>query len=342
MNPSRKRKRPISLLAIAALLAAAAAGYWFFGPYRGFGAQTFVDIEHGVSSRAIARDLVRHGVVRSHWAFLAIRALHPGATLQAGEYRFAAAETPWAVFEKIRRGKVFFQALTVPEGSNVFDISDLLKKLDSVTSQAFLSDVPDTQTIRDLDPLAPNLEGYLFPSTYRITHTTTAKRLCRMMTGDFRKTWASLGGPSNGDATHRIVTIASLIEKETAIPEERPLIASVFYNRLRLGMPLQCDPTAVYAALLDNRYTGVISKSDLASKNPYNTYMHPGLPPGPICNPGRASLEAALHPAKTDYLYFVAKPDGSGRHTFSTTLAEHLKAVLAYRMLKPSRERKRP
>jgi UPF0755 protein len=320
-----------AVLLVAVVACAIGTGYWFFGPYRGFGAETFVNIEHGTSSRAIAVDLAQHGVVRSRWAFLAVRALHPGATLQAGEYRFGSAETPWAVFGKIRRGEVFFEELRVPEGSNVFEIAGLLKNLDSVTSQAFLQASPDSSSIRDIDPLAPSLEGYLFPSTYRLTHTTTARRLVRMMTGDFRRTWASIGGAANSADTHRIVIVASMIEKETAIPDERPLIASVFYNRLRLGMPLQCDPTTVYAALLENRYRGAIYRSDLASDNPYNTYTHAGLPPGPICNPGRASLDAALHPAKTDYLYFVARADGSGRHQFSATLADHLKAVMAYR-----------
>lgn len=334
-NPSRKHRRRILFLASVAVLAGvlAVAGYWFFGPYRGFGAPTFLEIEHGTPSRAIASDLERQGVVRSRWAFLIVRALHPGAKLEAGEYEFTTAQTPWDVFDKIRHGRVFYQDLRVPEGSNIFGIADLLSSLKHVdiTTQAFLANVADVDGIRTIDPLAPNLEGYLFPSTYRVTHTTSAKRLLQRMTGEFRKVWNSLGGPTNGTDVHRIVTIASMVEKETAIPEERALIASVFYNRLKLGMPLQCDPTTVYAAMLDHHYTGVISRSDLASKNPYNTYTHAGLPPGPICNPGKASLEAALHPARTDYLYFVARPDGSGRHTFSSTLAAHSKAVLAYR-----------
>jgi UPF0755 protein len=324
-------KRFLLLLVLASLLAG--AGYWLFAPYGAFRSPVFVDIERGMSSRLIAGELARRGVVRSPWSFLAVRVLYPAATLQAGEYRFDTPATPFDVFNQIRHGDIFFENLMVPEGSNVFDIARLLENLDSVNSRAFLNYVPHAESIHDVDPLAQGLEGYLFPSTYRLTHTTTASRLCRMMTDDFRKTWAALGGPANGTETHRIVTIASLIEKETAIPEERPLIASVFYNRLRLGMPLQSDPTTVYAALLENRYRGVIHKSDLASDNPYNTYTHPGLPPGPICNPGKASLEAALHPAHTDYLYFVAKPDGSGHHTFSTTLTEHLKAVMAYRKL---------
>lgn len=305
--------------------------YWYFGPYRGYGAETFVEIEHGMSSQDIARVLASHGVVRSRWAFLAVRAVHLRATLQAGEYRFGSAQTPRQVFEKIRRGEVFYEDFTVPEGSNIFDIAALLDQSDTVHSDAFLRAAADPESIRDLDPLAPDLEGYLFPSTYRVTHRTTANQLCLMMTTEFRKQWAALGGEKHMADAHKIVTLASLIEKETAVPQERRLIAAVFTNRLRSDMPLQCDPTTVYAALLENRYRGVIRKSDLSSANPYNTYTHAGLPPGPIANPGVSSLAAALDPADADYLYFVAKADGSGAHQFSSTLEEHEKAVLAYR-----------
>jgi UPF0755 protein len=152
-----------------------------------------------------------------------------------------------------------------------------------------------------------------------------------MMTAEFRKQWRALSADSLSPDAHRIVTLASLVEKETGVGHERPLVAAVFINRLRAGMPLQCDPTTVYAALLENRYRGAIRKSDLTSTNPYNTYAHPGLPPGPIANPGAPSLQAALHPAAAGYLYFVAQADGSGTHHFSVTLAEHDRAVAAFR-----------
>lgn len=319
------------LLGVFALAGAAIAGYWYLGPYRGFGAETFVEIDRGMSSKDIARELAAHGVVRSRWGFLAVRMLHPRATLQAGEYRFGADQTPMQVFEKIRRGEVFYEDFTVPEGSNMFDIASLLEGLDSVRPKDFLQAAANPELIQDLDPQAPDLEGYLFPSTYRVTHQTTGRQLCRTMTAEFRKEWTTLGGQRGARSAHEIVTLASLVEKETAIAAERPLVAAVFRNRLRLAMPLQCDPTTMYAALLENRYRGVIYKSDLASANPYNTYAHAGLPPGPIANPGTASLAAALHPAATNYLYFVAKPDGSGSHQFSATLSEHEKAVEDYR-----------
>jgi UPF0755 protein len=316
---------------IAVLVAGVLGGYWYFGPYRGFRTETFVDVERGMSSREIARELAKHGVVRSRWAFSAVRALHPRATLQAGEYRFGSAQTPSQVFDKIRRGDIFYEDFTVPEGSNIFDIASLLEQSGMLASNEFLKAAANPQLIRDLDPVAPTLEGYLFPSTYRITHKTTARQLCGTMTREFRKEWMLLAGQSAAVEAHKTVTLASLIEKETGLPQERPLVAAVFRNRLRLGMPLQCDPTTVYAALLDKRYRGVIHKSDLSSKSLYNTYTHDGLPPGPIANPGIASLKAALHPAQADYLYFVAKADGSGSHQFSAQLMEHEKAVLAYR-----------
>ncbi len=320
-----------ALVIVAILIGAVFAGYWYLGPYRGFGAETFVEIEHGMSSRQIARELARHGVVKSQWAFLFVRMLNPRAPLQAGEYRFGAPQTPWQVFDEIRSGQIFYEELTIPEGSNIFDIAALLKQGDTVKPDSFLKTAADPSMIKDLDPLAPNLEGFLFPSTYRVTHRTTAPQLCHIMTAEFRKQWTEIGGTVHNADIHRLITIASLVEKETAIPQERPLVAAVFDNRLGANMPLQCDPTTVYAALLENHYSGVIRKSDLASENPYNTYAHPGLPPGPIANPGVSSLKAALHPADVAYLYFVAKPDGSGTHHFSATLDEHEKAVLAYR-----------
>ncbi len=317
----------LSLLIVLLLAAAGIIGYRYFGAYQGFREPVFVDIGHGMSSRDIAEELARQGVVRADWIFLAVRALRPRAKLQAGEYRFAGRQTPWQVFDKIRRGEIFYQDLTVPEGSNIFDIASLVDSLGGVKGDDFLRAAADPADIRDLDGSAPSLEGYLFPSTYRVTHHTSAQQLCHMMTAEFRKRWRILAGSN----VHRTTTLASLVEKETGAPGERALVASVFENRLERNMPLQCDPSTMYAALLENRYRGTIYKSDLASRNPYNTYTHAGLPPGPIANPGVASLTAALHPAATDYLYFVAQPSAPGRHHFSATLAEHEKAVATFR-----------
>jgi UPF0755 protein len=326
-------RRFFSILFFIVLLGgAAAAGFWYLGPFRAPQDETFVEIQRGMSTRGIADLLAQEGLVRSNWAFLAARALNPRARLQAGEYRFEAEQTPFEIFDKIRRGQVYFEAVTIPEGSNMFDIAAILEKSTAIKGADFLKAAADPAFIHDLDPSAPTLEGYLFPSTYQVTHTTTAQHLCHLMTNEFHKEWRALQPAALPPAElHRVVTLASLVEKETGLSAERPLVAAVFSNRLRLNMPLQCDPTTVYAALLENRYTGVIHKSDLASANPYNTYAHAGLPPGPIANPGAQSLEAALHPAAAGYLYFVARADGSGGHHFTATLAEHEKAVEDFR-----------
>ena len=329
---SRLRRFFAILSFVVTLVGLSAAGVWYLGPVRASQDETFVEIERGMSSRAIADLLVGEGLVRSNWAFLAVRSLHPRARLQAGEYRFGAEQTAFEIFDKISHGRIYFVVVTIPEGSNRFDIAAILENATTIKPNDFLAASAEAESIRDLDPKAPSLEGYLFPSSYQVTHTTTAKQLCHMMTNEFRKQWRALA-PANLPAgeVHRVVTLASLVEKETGLAAERPLVAGVFANRLRLNMPLQCDPTTVYAALLDSRYNGVIHKSDLASTNPYNTYAHGGLPPGPIANPGALSLKAALHPSSESYLYFVARADGSGGHRFSATLTEHEKAVADFR-----------
>ena len=218
--------------------------------------------------------------------------------------------------------------LLVPEGFNIFEIADAVARLVSILREDFLAAARNPALVRDLDPRAPSLEGYLFPNTYRVYRHTTAAQLCRMMTGEFRARWKELH--SNADV-HGTIALASMVEREARRPEERPLVASVFRNRLRIGMKLDCDPTAVYAALLDNRYRGTIYRSDLDSESPWNTYRHAGLPPGPIANPGLGSIRAALAPEDTHYLYFVAKADGSGGHTFSESLVEHAAAVARYK-----------
>jgi len=325
-------KRLFALLVLLVVVAGVAAAFLLYSPYRGFSQDAFVDFEKGTSTQAIADELARNGVIRYPWQFLLVRAMRRGARLQAGEYKFSHADSPWGVFDRIARGDVFYYEVTIPEGQNIFDIASTLDTVGIVGSKPFLAAARNTAIIRDLAPRAQTLEGYLFPSTYRLTRRTTAEQLCKRMTDQFRKEWARLTAnqPPRSDV-QSVVTLASLIEKETGKAEERKKVASVFANRLRTNMPLQCDPTAIYAALLEDRYRGTIFRSDLESRNAYNTYQHPGLPPGPITNPGTASLEAALRPAATDYLYFVAKPDGSGTHNFSASYTEHERNVQAYR-----------
>jgi UPF0755 protein len=249
--------------------------------------------------------------------------------LQAGEYRFDKPASAWDVFGRVARGDVFYYSVAVPEGHNMFDIAAALDQQGIMDAEAFLAAARDTSLIRDLDSRAPTLEGYLFPDTYRVTGQISPPQLAQQMVGRFRRAWRELDSPPVD--VHDVVTLASLVEKEARVPGERTLVASVFANRLKAGMPLQCDPTTIYAALLEDRYRGAIHRSDLQSKHLYNTYQHPGLPPGPIANPGIESLKAALQPAATKYLYFVARPDGSGAHQFSEGLAEHTRAVQQYR-----------
>jgi UPF0755 protein len=301
------------------LLAAGLAGaavYSLQAPYRAFQGNLFLQFPKGSGTRAIAQKLADAGVVRYAWQFLLARAIHPRTTLQAGEYRFDEPASVTGVFHRLGRGDVFYLSLTVPEGSNMFDIAQLLETEGIMSGQDFLK-------------AAKTLEGFLFPSTYRVTHSTTPAALCQMMTAQFHKEWTKLMPDPAVDMV-KTVTLASLIEKETGIAVERSKVASVFQNRLKIGMALDCDPTVIYAALLEDRYRGVIHRSDLDNGHPYNTYRHAGLPPGPIANPGASSLAAGLHPAETDYLYFVAKPGGDG-HIFTSNLAAHNKAVGNYR-----------
>ncbi len=326
----------IPRLAVAFLVlvgVAAGLAYLSLGTvYQGFSNQVILDLPRGTSTHAIADQLAEAGVIRFSWQFLVLRILRPTARLEAGEYLFSHADTPRNIFSRIVRGDVFFYELIVPEGSNMFDIAASLGRFDFLKPAAFLRAARNPSLIRDLAPDAPTLEGYLFPSTYRITRATTEQQLCVMMTGLFRKHWRELqASQPAGISVNDTVTMASLVEKETAVPGERRIVASVYHNRLRKGMALDCDPTTIYAALLEDRYRGTIYRSDLASDNAYNTYKHAGLPPGPIANPGVESLKAALAPAQTDYLYFVAKADGSGGHQFSTTMEEHNVAVQRYR-----------
>ena len=316
---------------LAALLAivAVAAGWALLSPYRGFEGDTYVDIPRGTGAVGIAQALVDGGVIRYPWQFWLMRATRPSAKLQAGEYRFAMAASVLEVFDRIARGDIYYFEFTVPEGSNIFDIARALEGQHVMAAEDFLSAATDASSIRDVAPKARTLEGYLFPSTYRLSHHTTPAQLCKQMTDEFRKEWNRVAAGQTAEV-NRTVTLASLVEKETGVTDERPLVASVFTNRLEKGMRLECDPTTIYAALLDKRYRGAIHRSDLASANPYNTYQNAGLPPGPIANPGAQAIRAALHPAESDYLYFVAKPSGDGHH-FSASMAEHEKAVEAYR-----------
>ena len=313
------------------VIAAAIGGGWLFyrlnQPYKGFTEPVFVEFARGTPTRVIATTLANKGVVQDRWLFLAARAVRRGVNLQAGEYRFEKAASPLTVLGRIARGDIYYMELLIPEGYNMFDISEAVGKLGAMKPATFLAAAKDPAMIRDLDPKAPSLEGYLFPNKYRVYRHTTAQQICRMMTGEFREHWKALQTSAN---VHNTLTLASMVEREARRPDERPIVASVFHNRLKIGMKLDCDPTTVYAALLEDRYRGTIYRSDLANESPWNTYQHPGLPTGPIANPGLSAIQAALSPADTHYLYFVARADGSGGHNFSESLLQHSAAVASY------------
>jgi UPF0755 protein len=231
------------------------------------------------------------------------------------------------VYRRLAHGDVYVRTVVVPEGYNVFDIAQALEAEGLGSSQEFLKVVRAQRAlIADLDPEAKSLEGYLFPDTYRFMRTQSLEEIAGTMVRRFRQEARALG--LNRDV-HRIVTVASIVEKETSVPEERPLVASVYYNRLAQKMGLYADPTVVYAALLAGRYRGAIFQSDLQFKSPYNTYLYRGLPPGPVANPGRPALQAAMQPANSDYLYFVS--DNNGHHRFARTSREHGHNVALYR-----------
>jgi UPF0755 protein len=323
-------KKILALFAILVIAVIAYAGWQLQQPYKGFDTPVIVELPRGTTTGQMANVLSREGVIRSPWLFLAARVFRRGANLQAGEYQFSREASPLEVYSRIVRGDIYYMELLVPEGFNIFDVANDVAKLGTMPAETFLAAARDPSLIRDLDPQAQTLEGYLFPNKYRVLRKTTAREICKMMTDAFRAHWKNLGAAA-GASVHDAVTLASLVEREARLPQERTLVASVFQNRLRIGMRLDCDPTTVYAALLDGRYTGVIHQSDLTSENPYNTYTHAGLPPGPIANPGAGSIQAALTPSATPFLYFVAKADGSGGHTFSESLQQHEAAVTAYR-----------
>ena len=288
--------------------------------------QTFVEFRAGSSARHIATELKQAGIIRSRSAFMLFHLFRRGS-LKAGEYEFNHPERLTEVYRHIAHGDTYARVLVIPEGYNIFDIATSVEKLGIDTQQNFLEQArSQVALVRDIDPQVPTLEGYLYPDTYRFSRKQKAPDVVAAMVKRFRQESHAIG--LTGDV-HRIVTMASIVEKETAVPDERPLVAGVFYNRLEQHVALDTDPSVIYAALLANRYRGTIYASDLRYTSPYNTYRNPGLPPGPISNPGKDSLIAAMHPTKTDYLYFVS--DNQGHHRFAKTLEEHNKNVSAYR-----------
>jgi len=329
--------RTLARFFIVVLVIAGAGAFWLHWrlttPYRAFTEpEVFVELTPGTGVAEIARRLSEAGVVSDPYTFrFAVYRSGAGRRLQAGEYRFASSATPGDVVARIARGDVYKLPVTFREGLNIREMAAIFEKSGLGTSDDFRRAASDASRIAVLDPGATSLEGYLFPDTYPLPRHIGADGTIDLMVARFRHAFdgglrdaASAMDMSMRDA----VTLASLVELEAQRPEERAVISGVFHRRLKLGMMLQCDPTVVYALEAAGRWTGSIHKADLQIDSPYNTYRYAGLPPGPIASPGRASLDAAVHPADVPYLYFVAKNDGT--HAFASTLAEHNRNVELY------------
>jgi UPF0755 protein len=315
--------------------------------------QTFVLLRPGYSTRRIAAELKGAGIIRSEQAFILWHYYHHGRSLKAGEYLFDKPANIIDIQKRLRRGDVYFHTVVVPEGYTMFDIARAIEVAGLGPADDFLKVAQsDTSLISDIAPGAHSLEGYLFPETYEFTRMMTMHDMAAAMVKQFRQVAHQIGlisGPTliasaerqpapNSDSglpgnrqndIERTVIMASIVEKETAVPEERPMVASVYYNRLAKRIALDADPSIIYAELLAGTYQGALHHADMSFSSPYNTYRNPGLPPGPIGNPGRSALEAAMHPAQSDYFYFVA--DAQGHHRFARTMEEHNKNVNAYK-----------
>ena len=325
--------RRLLLLVVLVALAAGGAAYYLYQqslqPYKGYdAAEVFVDIPKGANPRTIGERLVDAGVVRDHMTFrAAVMASGHAGGLKAGEYRFDHPMTADEVVTKIAKGDVYKRLITFREGLTIAEMAQVWEEKKFGSAKDFMKAATNFSLIHDLDPAARDLEGYLFPETYALPRDTPASEVVAQMVSNFKKAFAPLQKDAEqvGLPVRQAVSLAALVEKETAAPDERPMVAAVYLNRLHQHMPMQADPTVVYAMEKAGKYHGNISKADLSMDSPYNTYKYPGLPPGPIAAPGRASLEAVAHPAQVDYLYFVSKNDGT--HVFATTLAEHNKNV---------------
>jgi UPF0755 protein len=331
--------KKLALFLFVLALAGGAAAYVAVSrvnePFRGYsGDDQLVDIPTGASTRSIGDALIAAGVIRDDITYrLALWLSGNARRLQAGEYRFEGPMNARDVLEKIARGEVDRVAITFPEGLTIKEMSKIFESHGLGSAAAFVKAAGDPSLVRSFDTVARDLEGYVFPDTYAVSRRLDAaglvhlmvERFDRMLTPELRQAAADRGW-----TVRQLVTLASIVEKETAQPEERPRIAAVYGNRLKIGMPLQCDPTVIYALDHAGKFDGNLRRGDLTFDSPYNTYRYPGLPPGPIASPGKASLEAVAHPADADFLYFVSRNDGS--HEFARTLDEHNRNVQKFQI----------
>ena len=327
-------------LLLVMLAVAAGAGAWWVDarlhePFRGSSeVETFVDIPLGSGPAGIGARLVDAGVVRDVWTFrAAVMVSGRARDLKAGEFRFDAPMTPVEVVDKIARGGVHTRLLTFPEGLTIAGMATVFEDRGFGTAADFTQAAQNAALIHDLDPAATDLEGYLFPETYALPRRMPARDVVERMVAGFRGAFDAdlrAAAAAGGLTIRQAVTLGSLVEKETARPAERPVVAAVYRNRMKIRMGMQADPTVIYALQKAGRYDGNLSRVDLQFDSPYNTYRYAGLPPGPIASPGRASLEAVVKPAAVDYLYFVSRNDGT--HEFASTLAEHNRNVRTWQV----------
>ena len=311
-------------------------GTWFFWralrtPYKGYPEPAKrVEVKRGQRTSAILERLRTNGVLRDQWIPLVyMKVFRARDSVKAGVYEFDKQLSPIDVIDKLVRGDVVLKTITVREGLDRFAIAKLFAAEGLGTEDEWKKATDDPDLVQDIAPEATSLEGYLFPDTYKFDPGTPATTIVKAMVSNFRDQFGKeIALISNGLNVHQTVTLASIIETEAQLPQDRPLVASVYINRIRKRMLLGADPTVIYALKLAGRWDGNIHKADLQIASPYNTYRYPGLPPGPIANAGLASLRAAAAPAATPYLYFVARNDGS--HVFATNIAEHNRNVEKY------------
>jgi UPF0755 protein len=328
-----------SLLALLVCLAAGAVAFYAHqraaDPFKGYPEEEiFFTVSPGQASGSIARELEAEGIASDHRLFVAAL-WFKGATgrLQAGEYRFREPLSTIEVIDRLVEGDIYYLSVTIPEGLTRSETAEILSQKDLGDVDAFGAAFARGELIASLDPEAVDLEGYLFPETYQFPRKPLAEDVARALVGRFIEVFDEdrrAKAASLDMDVREIVTLASIVEKETGLAEERPLIASVFWNRLERQMPLQSDPTIIYDLKRQGRYDGNLRRDDLKWESPYNTYRFAGLPPGPIASPGLAAIDAVLSPPETTYLYFVSKNDGS--HHFSSTLREHTNAVRKYQI----------
>jgi UPF0755 protein len=335
--------RARAVLAVAGVIAALAVGAAAFAgnriwqqmhePFQGYeGSEKFVEIPPGSSTAEIRRRLMESGVVGNEFALrAALWWSGRSRALKAGEYRFDRPMTPLDVVDRLAKGDIYTRRITFPEGLTIREMAMVYESNGFGKARDFVRAAANASLITDLDAKAPDLEGYLFPETYSLPRSTAASRLVELMVDRFRTTFREIPQQTGQPLTTRqLVTLASLVEKETGAPPERPIVSAVYRNRMKVGMGMQADPTVVYALVKAGRYDGNIRKADLDFDSPYNTYKYSGLPPGPIASPGRAALEAAAAPADVPYLYFVSRNDGT--HVFAETLAQHNANVYRYQV----------